>query len=135
MLRAVLFLLLLPLAAFARSPVAPDVDSVVSGGYWESGNDSGHYRVIVVNSGFEHVTSRVYVEWLRGPGSPDAKPSVVASVEPTLPFGEGVASVGVRLVPAGKSKVRILVSGVVSAKPTQTVKAILVATKPGRVQQ
>ena len=135
MFRAILLLLLLPLSALSQTRVPPEVDSVVSGGYWESGSDSGQYRVVVVNSGFEHVTSRIIVEWLRGPASTGTAPEVVASVEPKLPFGAGVASLGVTLTPAGKGKVRIVASGVVAADPSQKVRAVLTATQPGVVRQ
>ena len=46
------------------SGVPSSVESVVSGGYWEAGNGHGRYRVIVENIGWEHVTSRVYIEWI-----------------------------------------------------------------------
>ncbi|RJG04729.1 hypothetical protein D3870_00685 [Noviherbaspirillum cavernae] len=133
MFRAILLLLFLPLGAFAQSYLTPEVESVASGGYWENGNDSGRYRVIVVNSGFEHVTSRIIVEWLRDPKATDSAPVVVASIEPKLPFGDGVASLRVTLTPIGKGKVRIVASGVVSANPARKVRAVLVATQPGRI--
>jgi hypothetical protein len=133
MVRALLFLLLFPLSALAQSYVPADVENVVSGGYWENGGESGRYRVVVLNSGFEHVTSRVVVEWLREPRAPNAVADVVASVEPKLPFGNAIASLGATLTPVGKGKVRIVVRGVVSAEPARKVRAVLIATQPGRV--
>ena len=133
MFRVLVLLLLLPLGCLAQAHVPTDVESVVSGGYWERGNESGRYRVLVLNSGFEHVTSRVLVEWLREPQAREATPEVVASEEPKLPFGNGIASLGATLTPMGKGKVRIVVSGVISAEPTRKVKGVLIATLPGRV--
>lgn len=40
------------------------VVAVRSGGAWTEGEAAGSYRVVVVNAGFEHVVSRVYVQWL-----------------------------------------------------------------------
>ena len=88
MFRRVFITALVPLTASAQGSVAPDVESVVSGGYWEDGAQSGRYRVVLVNSGFERVTSRLRVEWVREPRSADASPGVVASSEPRLPFGQ-----------------------------------------------
>ncbi len=106
---------------------------MVSGGYWESGTDSGIYRVVVVNSGFEHVTSRVFVEWVRGPKSDESSPAIVAALEPALPFGHGIASLDVSLTPLAKGKVRIVVSGVISAEPSKKVRVVLLAKQPSRV--
>lgn len=131
--RIVLLLLFLPLAAFAQSPVAPEVETVISGGYWEKGADSGRYRVVLLNSGFEQVTSRVLIEWLRDPRQANSVTEVVASVETSLSFGNSVASLGVTLTPLGKGKVRIVASGVISADPTKKVRAVFVATQPGQV--
>jgi hypothetical protein len=42
----------------------PHVHSVLSGGYWEHGNQDGFYRVVVLAGGFEHVIARLYVQWI-----------------------------------------------------------------------
>ena len=121
----------LSLAAAASSGVPPEVASVVSGGYWECGEDSGTYRVVVVNSGFEHVTSRVFVEWVSEPRSGNDPAKVVSTLEPMLPFGQGIASLSATLVPLSKGKVQVLVSGVISMAPEQVVRASITATAPG----
>jgi len=51
-------------AAPALPPLDPRVSDVVTGGYWRSGSQEGRLRVIVVSSGFEHVISHLYVQWL-----------------------------------------------------------------------
>ena len=76
MFRRALITASLPLSALAQGGVAPDVESVISGGYWEDGAQSGRYRVVLVNSGFEHVTSRLRVEWVREPRSANASPEL-----------------------------------------------------------
>lgn len=41
-----------------------DVAFVSTGGAWAKGDRTGAVRVVVVNGGFEHVTSRVFLQWL-----------------------------------------------------------------------
>jgi hypothetical protein len=126
-------LLMLLLAGSAHgSAVQPEVSGVVSGGYWSSKGQSGTYRVVIVNSGFEHVVSQVFIEWVADPTSEQDGPKVVATVEPKLPF-EGVASLQAALKPVATGKAQIILSGVVSALPTQEVHAVLTATSPGQV--
>jgi ribosomal protein L11 methylase PrmA len=128
----ILATVLLSLAAVTSGGVPPDVVSVVSGGYWESGGNSGTYRVVVVNSGFEHVTSRVFVEWVSEPRSARDSARVVSAVEPTLPFGQGTASLTATLKPLSQGKMQVLVSGVISTAPEQAVSATITATAPGQ---
>ena len=122
------------LCAAAQSGVPASVHSVVSGGYWQARGQAGSYRVVLVNSGFEHVSTRVFIEWVREPGAVGRAPAVVSTVEPQLPFGQGVASLGATLVPLASGKVRIVLSGVISAQPSQKVEASFTATTPGLVQ-
>ncbi len=127
--------LLSPLCALAGTDVPPSVLSVRSGGYWEAAGESGVYRVVVVNAGFEHVTSRVFVEWLRGPRSGDESPVIVAVVEPDLPFGREVASLDVELQPLSRGRTRVIIRGVVAAQPKRNVRAVFVATNPGQISR
>ena len=126
-------LLSLLLASSApESVVQPEVSSVVSGGYWTSEGQSGTYRVVIVNSGFEHVVSQVFIEWVADPTSEQDSPKVVAAVEPKLPF-DGVASLQATLKPLGTGKAQIILSGVISSLPTQKVHAVVIATSLGQV--
>lgn len=131
--RLLLTLLLLPASVMAQVNVAPNVESVASGGYWERNGTAGRYRVVVVNSGFEAVTSRLFLQWVQDPRQPGESPKVVASVEPALPFGAGVATFTARLSPEGKGRARVIVEGVVSRDPSQKVRAELMASNPGEV--
>src|SRR5947208_6198917 len=45
----------------AASHLAPDVSSLTS---CRDPSGSGQFRVVVVNQGFEHVSSEVYVQWI-----------------------------------------------------------------------
>lgn len=68
------------------SVLDPQVAFVVTGGSWQRGKESGGYRIVVRSAGFEHVSSRVTVEWLEA--NPDAGTFVRASVElETIPTG------------------------------------------------
>ncbi|MBX4860409.1 hypothetical protein HJA86_10565 [Rhizobium bangladeshense] len=58
------FFLLIPNTALAETLVHPSVGAVVEGGYWhENGVGDGRFRIVVVDQGFEHVSSRVVAEW------------------------------------------------------------------------
>ena len=45
--------------------IPPTVSSVVTGGYWEEGEHYGVVRIVIVQEGFEEITSRVFLEWLQ----------------------------------------------------------------------
>lgn len=45
--------------------IDPSVAFVTTGNYWENSEISGIYRVLVINQGFEHVSSDVYIQWLQ----------------------------------------------------------------------
>lgn len=68
-------LLLAALAPAAARDVAPEVppqvDTVATGGEWRTARESGVLRIVIVHQGFEHVHSRLWLEWLasgeRGP--------------------------------------------------------------------
>jgi len=54
-----------PVDPGSRPPTLPmDLSSVATGGYWEEAARSGVLRVIVVNRGWEQVSSLVFLEWL-----------------------------------------------------------------------
>jgi len=58
-------------AARAQEPVpdavatlASGIQSVVSGGYWSSGDQEGFFRAVTVAGGVEHVSMALYLQWL-----------------------------------------------------------------------
>ena len=61
----VLFLPLFNLTAQDVSKLNPSIAFVTSGGYWEEDDLSGVYRIVVVNQGWEHVSSKVYIQWIQ----------------------------------------------------------------------
>ena len=55
-----------------QSPqIEPKVVSVQTLGRWVTDQVAGRYKVVVTTEGWEHVWSRVYVEWLPDPKNPD----------------------------------------------------------------
>lgn len=88
MRRALLAFALVAGAASAQHvSVAPEVTSVNTLGRWQAKNDSGSYRVVVVRDGWEHVWSRVYVEWLKDPSGREAPTQAPVSVQELVPPG------------------------------------------------
>jgi hypothetical protein len=63
--------------------VPTDLAYVVTGGWWQHGQESGRYRVLVFSPGFEHVISQVFIQWVRDPQGPDHPGQVIA----TAPIG------------------------------------------------
>lgn len=53
-----------PACATSEPEVDADVAFVSTGGAWSKGDRTGFVRVVVVNGGFEHVTSRIFLQWL-----------------------------------------------------------------------
>jgi len=72
-------------ALSATAPVTPliplDIAQVLSGGSWWSKGAHGSFRVIVREQGWEHVTSRVFVEWVTEPSTRELPPAVLVASE------------------------------------------------------
>jgi hypothetical protein len=65
--------------AETESPtIAPNVESVVSGGNWQMDNQDGRYRIIIVNGGFEHIFSHVFLQWIET-GTREQGPAILFS--------------------------------------------------------
>lgn len=46
-----------------KTPAA--VHSVSTGGFWMSGDDEGFFRTVVIAGGVEHVSHRLFIQWLK----------------------------------------------------------------------
>lgn len=68
-------------SAHADPKVDATVMSVVSGGQWESTAGHGHYRIVVWQTGFEHVSTGVQAEWIDDSGDPATEARVVFTRE------------------------------------------------------
>ncbi len=117
----------------AQPAVPVEVAAVVSGGTWERGAESGSFRVVIVNSGWEHVWSRLYIEWVLLPESRDQK--VIAQLEPTLPFAQREHVLSAKILPRKSGRTEVLVNASsnmeIGSKPKQVVLRLGV---PGRVE-
>jgi hypothetical protein len=76
--------------ADAAPQVEPKVVSVQTVGNWLSGRTAGRYKVIVTTEGWEHLWSRVFVEWLPDPTDPNADWKALAIAELKPPVTEGL---------------------------------------------
>ena len=65
---------LLSVGSFANGEDSPLVDvqktpasihKVVSGGHWLQGDTEGFFRVVLTAAGVEHVSYRLYIQWIR----------------------------------------------------------------------
>ncbi len=69
--------------------VPAGVHHVSSGGYWSDKDVEGFYRVMVIARGVEHVSHRLFVQWLRSDASTQAY-TVVRTVDvKELDLGQG----------------------------------------------
>jgi len=67
---------LLPASAMAQTTVInvnPAIETVVSGGRWQSAKSQGHFRVIVIQQGGEDIRRFARLEWIREPRGPGAE--------------------------------------------------------------
>ena len=81
-LRILVLLCILPQAAFSQETTAlpADIETVVSGGDWESGAEArGHFRAVIATGGFEHIISDLTVEWIADPTDSDQPPRTYSS--------------------------------------------------------
>jgi len=76
-------LLLAAPTAVAWPDEATTPTTTISGGHWKADTRQGTYRVVVESIGFEHVSCRVWIEWMTSPES--GQPARVAA---RVPFAE-----------------------------------------------
>lgn len=86
-----MLLCLLLAATPAAASEAPDdaaTVAIVTSGHWQSAEQQGVYRVRLENVGFEHVSCRVWIEWLTtaAPGKPLASIAKVPLTEASDSF-------------------------------------------------
>jgi len=121
----------------AAEPVVPlAVQSVLSGGYWREGDSTGTYRLVIERQGWEHLWSRLYVEWVAEPRDRDDDAKVVAMIQPPLPFGEGTTLLEARIRPHGIGRLEIEVDCISNGvAPTNKKRCLLLeAMTPGKMR-
>lgn len=45
--------------------LSSNIHMVMSGGYWSLGPDEGFFRVVVTGGGAEHVSHRLFIQWVK----------------------------------------------------------------------
>jgi len=65
----------------------PSVSSVISGGHWEHGKQSGTYRIIVRGGGWRRVPSTLRVEWIIEDAHTHARRVLTSSAVDSIPDG------------------------------------------------
>ncbi len=93
----------------------PDLVAVVRGGEWTYAGRSGTYRLVVVSSGYEHVTSRLYVQWVEDPAGRDTPPRIVATKNV---LGASLFSLGVPVISRSQGRWQATVDGANSHSPS-----------------
>ena len=119
--------------AISQISVAANVDTVLSGGAWEANKKSGRYRVIIVNEGFEQVTSRTFVQWIADPSNRNDEQTIVASLE-HKPFGDTPVSYSAKIKFLSKGKLQIIYSGVVPFEPYAKMRSVAIAGNPDQIK-
>ena len=81
----------------AAHSVPPNIHTVQTGGYWAVGEDEGFFRVVITAGGVEHVSHRLYIQWLRNNATIQSY-ELVRTVNVTeLNLGQGLSSGGKNL--------------------------------------
>lgn len=80
---ALLVLTAIPGSIHAQTapPIPADISAVEADGWWSEAGREGSYRIIIQTGGFEHIVSRVWLQWISGPSEQEDSLRVVASVE------------------------------------------------------
>lgn len=86
---------LLSLSVLVVAPSVADTDAdqaellgTVAGGSWRSSEGQGSYRVILESVGFEHVSCRVWIEWLATAASGKKPPAQAPRLVARAPYNE-----------------------------------------------
>ena len=59
--------------------VPSSIEWLQAGGYWSAGKREGRYRVIVTAGGFEHISRRLFLQWIET-GTRSRESAVVSTV-------------------------------------------------------
>ena len=123
--------------AMAQAPsLPPEIDRVTTLGWWQSGSTAGTYRVVTTTQGWEHLWSRVFVEWLPEPASREEarKPISVVELIPPIAQGTAVLDANARSVKPGE----IMISMIATPNSTanaRTQRFSFRARQPGVVER
>ncbi len=109
---SMLLWLSLALAPTAAADAADEAATlaIVTAGHWQSGQQQGVYRVRLENVGFEHVSCRVWIEWLAAaaPGKPLASVAKVPLAEASDSFWSCPARSGTVVLDDGTLQLKLV---------------------------
>jgi hypothetical protein len=99
----------------------PDIVVVVTGWGWERDGERGTYRIVVRNSGFEHVSSQVTADWITEPRSPNDSPKVRTTRQL---LAAGAISVGMPDLEQTENGMRVTIRGTSSVASSHIVTCV-----------
>jgi hypothetical protein len=73
----------------AAEKVPAGIHNVSAGGFWTAGKDEGFFRTVVYAGGVEHVSHRLFIQWLRSDAKTQSYQLVRTVNVKELNFGPG----------------------------------------------
>ncbi len=136
MIRSLLLFSLLVSSAIAQEPVVSrDVVSVSTLGYWQTASQSGTYRVVVTQNGWEHAWSQVFVQWMPEPKSPDAAEPNLTVAELLPPLAQGAFVLDASAKRGRKNEVLVTVRATSNMEPgARPLSFVFSAREPGVIE-
>jgi len=119
-LLATLVLLAVPAEEVPDFQIPTDVAFVVSGGYWTRGPLHGTYRLIVRNSGYEHVSSELVAEWIEDANGEDGP----RMLDARRLIQRGSYSFEAPTIEVRGESLRVTLNGVVTHSPDRKVRCV-----------
>lgn len=100
------------------------VHQVLSGGFWTDGKVDGHYRIVVVAGGFEHVSHRLFIQWIAiDPEQHDLKLVRTVAVEEISELSGIITGITPQFKPGGPLRFIVTLEGRDGKKRSRTVNA------------
>jgi len=119
----------LPAPAQDSLTLDPIVSSVITGGAWAAAGEHGTYRLVVLSGGFEHITSVLYVQWLRE--DPERREVRVRATRLVAEIPQGIYSLGTPTFEGRGREFRVEVTGT-DSHTMATARWALLLGAPGR---
>jgi hypothetical protein len=114
-----------------QPPSVPiNVVSVTTLGSWRNDTLSGSYRVITTREGWEHLWSRVFVDWQAEPASRDAATKTVAIAELIPPLTRGYAVLQAKARVRRSGGIEVVILATMNDARTPAKRYVFTATAP-----
>jgi hypothetical protein len=100
------------------------VHQVITGGFWTHGKDEGHYRIVIVAGGFEHVSHRLFIQWIAiDQDNHDLKVVRTVAVTEISELSGVISDVRLQLKPKGPFRFALTLHGRDNVRRTRVVTA------------